>query len=99
MWQLDIPSKLQEKGVDFIQPYRVLEVCNPFAAQKVLTRNSLVGYFLPCKIVIYQDLDQHTTKIGLMRPTVLMEILNDETLKEIVQLIEETLVEAIHEAR
>lgn len=94
-----IPSKLQEKGVDFTQPYRVLEVCDPFEAQKVLTGNSLVGYFLPCKIVVYQDLDQHTTKIGLTRPTVLMEILNDETLKEIAQQIEETLMEAIQEAR
>ncbi|WP_425590048.1 DUF302 domain-containing protein [Fictibacillus sp. S7] len=30
LWQLDLPAKLQEKGVkDYNKPYRVLEVCNP----------------------------------------------------------------------
>ena len=30
LWQLDVPAKLQEKGVtDFQGPFRILEVCNP----------------------------------------------------------------------
>jgi uncharacterized protein (DUF302 family) len=33
LWQLDLPAKLQEKGVDFNIPYRVLEVCNPQEAK------------------------------------------------------------------
>lgn len=63
LWQLDLPAKLQEKGVEgFTTPYRVLEVCNPFEAARVLSRNELVGYFLPCKITVYES--EGKTKIG-----------------------------------
>lgn len=97
LWQLDIPAKLQEKGVEFTTPYRVLEVCNPHEAKRVLTQNRLVGYFLPCKVVVYDD--NGTTKIGLPKPTMLMEIVNDPALKEIAQSVEETLIKAVNEAK
>ncbi|GAX89839.1 DUF302 domain-containing protein [Effusibacillus lacus] len=97
LWKLDIPAKLQEKGVDFTSPYRVLEVCNPHEAKRVLSRNKLVGYFLPCKIVVYED--QGKTMIGLPRPTMLMDVVNDPGLKEIAQSVEETLIEAVNAAK
>lgn len=97
LWQFDIAAKLQEKGIDFHQPYRVLEVCNPVEAARVLSKNSLMGYFLPCKVVVY---DEHgKTKIGLPKPSVLVEYVNDSALKEIAQSIEETLIKAINEAK
>lgn len=97
LWKLDIPAKLQEKGVDFTQPYRVLEVCNPVEAKKVLTQNSLVGYFLPCKVVVYDD--HGTTKIGLPKPSVLMGVVNDPGLKEIAEHVETVLIHAVNEAK
>ncbi|MFC4767686.1 DUF302 domain-containing protein [Effusibacillus consociatus] len=97
LWQLDIPSKLQEKGVDFTQPYRVLEVCNPVEAKRVLNQNSLVGYFLPCKVVVYEE--NGTTKIGLPKPTAMIQMVNDQTLIEIAQNVEETLIKAVNEAK
>ncbi|QSO48661.1 DUF302 domain-containing protein [Alicyclobacillus curvatus] len=96
LWQMDIPAKLQEKGVDFNQPFRVLEVCNPVEAKRVLSQNSLVGYFLPCKVVVYEE--NGRTKIGLPRPTALMEVVNDPELREIAQNIENTLIDALNEA-
>ncbi|RID82800.1 DUF302 domain-containing protein [Mesobacillus zeae] len=36
----------------------------------------LVGYFLPCKIVVYED--NGKTKIGMPKPTVLMAMLDIE---------------------
>jgi uncharacterized protein (DUF302 family) len=97
LWQLDLPAKLQEKGVEFTQPYRILEVCNPVEAKRVLTQNSLVGYFLPCKVVIYEE--QGTTKIGLPKPTVLMGVVNDPALKEVAERVENVLIQAIDEAK
>lgn len=97
LWKLDLTSKLQEKGLNFNQPYRVLEVCNPVEAERVLSQNSLVGYFLPCKIVVYEV--DGKTKIGLPKPTALMDVLNDAQLQEIAQGVEATLIEAVNEAR
>lgn len=97
VWTMDIPAKLQEKGVEFDKPFKILEVCNPVEAKRVLTQNSLVGYFLPCKVVVYED--NGSTKIGMPKPTILMDVVNDPALKEIAASIEETLVLAINEAK
>ncbi len=97
LWQLDIPAKLKEKGVSFEVPYRVLEVCNPHEAKEVLSANLMVGYFLPCKIVVYED--QGMTKIGMPKPTFLMEAVGDDRLKETAQRVEKALQEAIDEVR
>jgi len=60
LWHLDLQAKVKVKGVDFETPYHVLEVCNPHEAKRVLTQNPLVGYFLPCKIVVYEANGRHT---------------------------------------
>ena len=98
LWQFDITSKLQEKGIEgFNTPYRVLEVCNPFEAANVLKRNELTGYFLPCKIIVYQSKDK--TKIGFPKPTTLISMLNDLELKEIAQQIENTLIQVLEKSK
>ncbi|MBB6453148.1 uncharacterized protein (DUF302 family) [Salirhabdus euzebyi] len=93
LWQFDIRAKLQEKGLEFNQPYLVLEVCNPHEAQRVLSQNQMVGYFLPCKIVIYED--NGKTKIGMPKPTALIQMVNDETIKELAGDIEKRLIACI----
>jgi len=90
LWNFDIKDKLQEKGLDFQKEFKVLEVCNPMEAQKVLTENQMAGYFLPCKIVVYED--QGKTKIGMPRPTALISLLNDEALKQLAKDIEDRLI-------
>ncbi|QTN00262.1 DUF302 domain-containing protein [Sediminibacillus dalangtanensis] len=96
LWQFDIQSKLQEKGLDFHQPYLVLEVCNPEEAERVLTQNLMAGYFLPCKIVVYED--EGKVKIGLPRPTALIEMITDRSLKEFAADIEKRLIECIDQS-
>jgi len=98
LWQMDLPAKLKEKGVDYPTPYRILEVCNPHEAKRVLTQNPLVGYFLPCKIVVYQN-EQGMTTIGLPRPSSLIGIIGDESLAELAQGVETDLIMAIDAAK
>lgn len=97
LWQFDIQDKLQEKGLDFDSSYQVLEVCNPHEAQRVLNRDKLVGYFLPCKIVVYDD--GGTTKIGLPRPTSLIGMLDDPSLIEIAEDVEKRLIACIDKSK
>lgn len=98
LWQLDLPAKLMEKGVNsFTTPYRILEVCNPKEAAKVLNINALVGYFLPCKIAVYES--EGKTKIGLPRPTGLVSMLEDNELKTIAEEIESTLIKVLDESK
>ncbi|WP_096186342.1 DUF302 domain-containing protein [Evansella halocellulosilytica] len=93
LWEFDIKGKLQEKGLEFNQDYKVLEVCNPHEAQRILSENQMVGYFLPCKIVVYSD--QGKTKIGMPRPTALVSMVNDDKIKELAKDIEHRLIGCI----
>lgn len=96
LWHFDIKETLESKGFEFDQPYHVLEVCNPKEAQEVLTRNQMVGYFLPCKIVVYRDGDK--TKVGMPRPTALIQMVNDESIKEFAGSVENRLISCIDKA-
>ncbi|PIC89369.1 hypothetical protein CSV71_10640 [Sporosarcina sp. P21c] len=93
LWNFDLTAKLQEKGTDFDTPYTILEVCNPQEANRVLSEDLLVGYFLPCKIVIFEEED--TTKIGMPKPSALIEMTNNDSLKEIAVDIEKRLIGCI----
>ncbi|WP_163530764.1 DUF302 domain-containing protein [Halobacillus ihumii] len=96
LWDFDIKDTLKRKGFDYNQNYRVLEVCNPEAAKEVLTQNFMVGYFLPCKIVVYEE--QGKTKIGMPKPTTLVELTGDESLKTFAEDIESKLVACMDKA-
>ncbi|WP_153464204.1 DUF302 domain-containing protein [Sediminibacillus terrae] len=96
LWNFDLTGKLQEKGMGFNTPYRVLEVCNPVEADRVLQENKMVGYFLPCKIVVYEEEGQ--VKVGMPKPTTLIGLADDEKLAEIAEDVEQRLQSSIEKA-
>ncbi|WP_156289464.1 DUF302 domain-containing protein [Oceanobacillus salinisoli] len=97
-WQFDIKETLENKGFELEHPFIVLEVCNAKEAERVLSGNQLVGYFLPCKIVIYED-NEGKTKIGLPKPSALIQMVEDESLKEIAIDIENRLITTIDKSK
>ncbi len=94
LWDFDINEKLEGKGLNLSDKFRVLEVCNPEEAHKVLSINPLASYFLPCKIVVYEE--GESVKIGMPRPTSLISMVEDDQLKEIAQSIENRLIQCIN---
>lgn len=96
LWELNFKDKLEEKGLDFHQNFKVLEVCNPNQAKEVLDRHIEVGYFLPCKMVVYEK--ENSVFIGMLRPTSMIGMLGQEELLSIAQQVETVLKKAIDEA-
>ena len=86
-------DKLNDKGVNFSEEIAILEVCNPFEAKKVLEETILASYFLPCKLIVYSD--EGSTKIGMTKPTSLIQLLEDKNLEEIASDIEVRLIKCI----
>lgn len=86
----DMKEKLNDKGLDFSREFKVLEVCNPYEAYRVLSENQMAGYFLPCKIVVFED--NGKTKIGMPRPTSLIRMLHDEKMQRLAADIEKRLI-------
>lgn len=97
LWSFNIKEQLNEKGLDYDQDFYVLEVCNPFEAKEVLSVTNQVGYFLPCKIVVYED--HENIKIGMVKPTELISILGDNSLNNKATEIEKRLVECIERSK
>ena len=96
LWELNIPEKLNEKGVIYNSGAIILEVCNPQRAKEALEANKEAIYFLPCKIAVYEGDDQ--TVMGMVRPSMMMDFLNDEALRDFATEVEHVLIEAIDEA-
>lgn len=96
LYQVNFKEKIESKGLEFSLDFEVLEVCNPGQAKEVLEKQIEVGYFLPCKVVVYEK--ENEVYIGLLKPTVLIGLLEDERLKTIAEEVENTLKEAIQAA-
>jgi len=93
LWKLNFKEKLKEKGIDFDSNFMILEVCNPYKAKEVLTGHIDVGYFLPCKVVVYEEKGE--VKIGMMDPEILIGMLGYNDLEDTAKEVRNTLVAAI----
>jgi len=93
LWRFNLHDKLKERGFDFEKTFVVLEVCNPAEANRVISENVLAGYFLPCKIVVYEI--EGKTKVGLPRPSAMMAMMEDPKLARIAKDVEERLLKCI----
>ena len=90
LWTFSIRERLREKGFDCSREFIVLEVCSPEKASRVMETNFMAGYFMPCKIVVYEA--DGGTRIGLPKPTVFMELMGDAELANIADEVERKLI-------
>ena len=94
----DLQKTLKEKGVDFPNACRILEVCNPQRAVQVLTGNMTMNLALPCRISVYQE--KGKTKIGMVRPTALLALFPEAAdLKAVAVEVERETMRMIDEAK
>lgn len=97
LWALNLKDKLQEKGQHLDRNFYVLEVCNPQKAKEVLDIEIEVGYFLPCKVVVYED--NNNVYIGMPKPTELIGLFGNKELESHAIEVENTLKLAIESAK
>jgi len=93
LFELNFKDKIKEKGLEFDSNFKILEVCNPVQAQEVLTRNIEVGYFLPCKMVVYEK--EGSVYLGMIKPTELIQMIGSEEIIAIAKEIEDVLKRSI----
>lgn len=90
---LDFKKILTEKGLEFADNYRLIEVCNPNLAKHVLEANPDLGLLLPCTIAVYQK--ENANYISLAKPTTLLSMISENNLKFSGKEIEENLIKII----
>jgi len=94
---LDFKKILSDKGLEFADNYKLMEVCNPHLAKQVLEANPDLGLLLPCTIAVYQKNNENF--ISLARPTSLLSMVSDENLKISGEDIENGLIKIIENTK
>lgn len=96
--QYDLKKTLAGKGVDLPHECRILEVCNPQQAARVLGDDMGMNIALPCRISVYED--RGDTLIGMARPTALLAGLSESAeLRTVADEVERALVRMIEQAK
>lgn len=94
----DLGATLRKKGVDFKEQCKVLEVCNPKQAGKVLATDMRLNMALPCRISVYTEGGR--TLIGMIRPTqMLAGLSSDPAMAGIAEEVEAATVKMIEDAK
>lgn len=93
----DLKATLAGKGVDITEECHILEICNPHHAKEVLDADISMNMALPCRVSVYSE--RGKTKIGMIRPKPLLEMLsNDPALSKVADEVEATMIKIIDEA-
>ena len=94
---LDFKKILADKGVEFADNYKLMEVCNPNLAKQVLESSPDLGLLLPCTIAVYQK--DNENYISLARPTSLLSMVSEHNLKFSGKEIEDNLIRIIEKSK
>ena len=94
----DLKRTLKEKGIDFPNACKILEVCNPQRATEVLKHDMTLNLALPCRISVYEEGGK--VKIGMVRPTALLSLFPDaDKLRRVAEEVERETIKMIDEAK
>lgn len=91
--EIDVKATLKKKlDVDF-DNYVILGACNPSFAYESLKAEQDIGLLLPCNVIVYEKSGK--TFVSSILPTAAMGMVQNETLKEIAEEVEEKLKKAV----
>jgi uncharacterized protein (DUF302 family) len=94
----NLQETMRKKGVEFSNECRILEICNPHQAKKVLDDDMDLNMALPCRVSVYSDGGQ--TKIGTIKPTAMLAALSQSpALREVALDVEDKILQMIDEAK
>lgn len=91
----DLREKMTAKGVPFEREVRVVEVCNPGHAAKVLAQDIEIAAALPCRIALYEEGGR--TVLATMKPSALLTMFAAPGAAATAREVEDTLVRIMDE--
>ena len=94
----DLGQTLRSKGIAFEEQCRILEVCNPVQAARILSADMLLNMALPCRISVFTE--GKKTKMGLIRPARMLSALSeDAALLQVAKDVEDATMQMIKDAK
>lgn len=91
----DLGEAWAKKGIER-EPVSIVEICNAGYASQVLDEDILIGLFLPCPIMVYeQDGD---VLISTMRPTLMRQFFPDAEIEDVAAQVEAKVFAIVDDA-
>lgn len=95
--EIDVQATLAKKlGVER-SPYRILGACNPALADEGLQAEPDLGVLLPCNVTLYEG-EGGSTVVSAMRPTAMLELVENPEVEGIANDAEERVWRAMEHA-
>jgi len=87
--QIDLKEKFADKlDIEYGQ-YTILGLCKPNLAYQAVTSETNIGLFFPCNMIVYEKGDR--TVVSVMKPTVMMNMVENPTMALIADVVETDL--------
>lgn len=88
--EIDVQATFKKKlDVDF-KKYKILGACNPTFAHKAISLEDKIGVFLPCNVVVSEDVDGKV-EVTAVSPKASMAAVENPDLGSVANEIEERL--------
>jgi uncharacterized protein (DUF302 family) len=92
----NVKETLKSKGIDLGNECQIVDICNPFIAQKLLSEDMSLSIIMPCKISVYTQ--DGETLIAMNSLVQLVDDINPDLI-EVAQEAQEQLLEIMDEAK
>ena len=90
---IDMKQQFDEKlGIDF-RKYVIIGACDATNACKAIMAEENIGLLLPCNVIVYES--EGGAVVGVMRPTVAMQMIDNPDLHRIAKDVERRLKNVI----
>ena len=90
---IDMKQQFDEKlGIDF-RKYTIIGACDATNACKAIMTEESIGLLLPCNVIVYES--EGGAVVGVMRPTVAMQMIDNPDLHRIAKDVERRLKNVI----
>ena len=92
----DVQATLSAKGF-YIEPMKIIEICNAKFANQVLAKDKKISLMLPCPISVFVEYGK--TFISAFKPRVLSDYYPGKGIEELAGEVEKIVISLVEEAR
>lgn len=93
--EIDVKATMKTKLDVDMGKYIILGACNPGLAHQALQSEQTVGLLLPCNVIVYEDEASGKAGVGILDPSMLVQVSANEGLKPIAKEARERLERVI----
>lgn len=92
--EIDVKVVLKKKLDKDFSKYIILGACNPPLAYKALTVETEIGLFLPCNVIVYENV-RGDTVVSAIDPMVAMSMIDNAALSAVAEEVRRKLNKVI----